>query len=118
MNPETVETFEKNLSYFECYIASKKLQRLSRINNQWFLCGDDAFKFRVITCRTPSVKIFRCKKGSKHQSFYDEVDISFDSVQSILDVVREAVERLPEGKLKTQGGQELTVEQLAHYLES
>ena len=105
------------LSYYDCFCASLRLkEELSKINGKLFFCGDDLFKIRAIISSVPYVKVTCRKKG--HKTFAPYFDREICDNNTVLGVVKDIVEWLPKKEFRTLGLEPLTVEQLAHYLES
>ena len=112
---EETKYIEK-MSYLDCYIASIRLEELSRINGKPFYCGKNLYRLRVLTSYEPHVKVMKYRESQNKYFLYDIV--SLHSENTILDVVKAVLNALPSQDLRSLGMCPLTIEQLAHYLES
>lgn len=116
----------QRMNYFDCYIASLKLKELAKINDKPFYCGENIYKLKVVTSCLPYVKIMKRKNGNKNFTCYSCIEILEEKFTTILDIVSAVVRELSDDGIHlkyitithTIGMEPLTVEQLAHYLES
>lgn len=80
----------ERLNYFECCMANRKLQELTRMNKRTFFCNQYEYKFGAWD-NDRYVVVYRKKENEKRFSQYTDVDIGF--CHSASEVIKTVIEK-------------------------